>query len=96
LLLPVGQDRHSPSHKIEKSRTAASPKFEFREAGTQISCYNVMPLPVAPPCLPLFIKDLLKEGWEFCFCLLGLYFGLLGFGTFCLAFGFLLWGAFWL
>jgi hypothetical protein len=29
--------------------------------GTGFSLYNVTPLPAAPPCLPLDIKDSLKE-----------------------------------
>jgi hypothetical protein len=37
LLLPVGRDRHSTGLKTEKSRTAASPKFAFRETGRQFS-----------------------------------------------------------
>jgi hypothetical protein len=47
-----------------KCNTAAFPKvFTFRERAG-FSCYNVMPFPknCAPaPCLPLYIKDLLKE-----------------------------------
>jgi hypothetical protein len=47
-----------------KCSTAAFPKvFTFRERAG-FSCYNVMPLPgsaAPPPCLPLDIKDSLKE-----------------------------------
>jgi hypothetical protein len=46
LLLPVAQDRHSPSHETEKSRTAAPPKLAFREAGMQVSSVTMScPLP---------------------------------------------------
>jgi hypothetical protein len=32
-----------------------------RSRNTGFSCYNVTPLPHAPPCLPLDIKDSMKE-----------------------------------
>jgi hypothetical protein len=71
-----------------------------------------MPLPKASvlPCLPLFIKGPLKEGWDFfAFTFCGFTFGLLdflldfwlcAFGGFCFCFfGALLWafgvGSFW-
>jgi hypothetical protein len=106
LLSSVGQDRHSPCHETEKSRTAASPKLAFREAGTQVSPVKMSRPSLrasAPPCLPLFIKGRLKEGvLIFAFCLLPLVFGLeglLGLGVLGLwldsfALGFLVWEAF--
>jgi hypothetical protein len=46
-------------------QTAASPKlFTFREAGMQVSPVTMSrpsPRTAAPPCLPLDIKDSLKE-----------------------------------
>jgi hypothetical protein len=96
LLLPIGQDRHSPGHETEISRTAASPKFAFREAGTQVSPVTMSHPSLrtsAPPCLPLFIKELLKEDrgffWGFGFWLLLWDMELLPF-----ALDFLLWEAF--
>jgi uncharacterized RDD family membrane protein YckC len=58
----------------------------FREAGNAgFSCYNVTESrATAQPCLPLFIKEPLKEGLRF--LAFGFYFGLW--------LGFLLW-AFW-
>jgi hypothetical protein len=54
------QDWHSPG-----SRPAVSPKlFAFREAGTQVfpvTMSRPSPRASAPPCLPLYIKDPLKE-----------------------------------
>jgi hypothetical protein len=48
----------------EKCSTVAFPKiFMFRERA-DFSCYNVTPslrTVAPPPCLPLYIKDLLKE-----------------------------------
>jgi uncharacterized membrane protein len=73
LLLPVGQDRHSPGCETEKSRTAVSPKLAFRKAGMQVfpvamSC--LFRRASAPPCLLMFIKGPLKEDWRlFAFCL---------------------------
>jgi hypothetical protein len=64
----------APSHKTGKGRTAASPKFGFREAGMQVSPVKrsrPSPRATTPPCLLLFIKGPLKEGWGFCSWLLG-------------------------
>jgi hypothetical protein len=71
--------------KQKKSRTAASPKLVFRETETQVTCYNVTPLPKslcstlfaavykAPPCLLVFAavyKRAAVGGLEaFAFCL---------------------------
>jgi hypothetical protein len=60
-----------------------------REAGTQVSAVIMSypsPKTAAPPCLPLGIRDPLKEGlrlWAFAFCFWGL-----------LLWGFLVWEAF--
>jgi hypothetical protein len=73
LLLPVAGARYSPGHETEKSRTAASPKFAFREAGTQVSPVTMShpsPRTSAPPCLPLFIKETRFFGlWLWAFAL---------------------------
>jgi hypothetical protein len=54
-----------PGHRKGKCRKAASPKlFMFREAGMQVSPVTMScpsPRTAAPPCLPLDIKDSLKE-----------------------------------
>jgi hypothetical protein len=54
-----------PGHRRGKCRTAASPKlFTFREAGMQVSPVTMSHPSLrttAPPCLPLDIKDSLKE-----------------------------------
>jgi hypothetical protein len=89
LLLPVGQDRHSPEHETEKSRAGASLKFAFRETGAQVSPVTMSHPSLkatAPPCLPLFIKVPLKEGWG----ILG------GFLPLTFTLGFCLWLWFWL
>jgi hypothetical protein len=42
--------------------------FRERSRNAGFSCYNVTPLPrtvAPPPCLPLDIKDSLKEDWGF-------------------------------
>jgi hypothetical protein len=82
--LSVGWNWHSPGQRRGgKCRMAASPKlFTFREAGTQVPPVT-MSRPsrrtAAPPCLPLGIKDSLKEDtlglllWGFCFGLLGFW-----------------------
>jgi hypothetical protein len=52
--------------EVNAEQLPPSPKlFTFREAGTGFSGYNVTPLPAAPPCLPLDIKDSLKEDMRF-------------------------------
>jgi hypothetical protein len=63
----------------------------FREAEIQVSPVTIShPSPRAnpPPCLPLFIKEALKEDMSFLEA-----FGL-GFGFWPFAFGFLVWEAF--
>jgi hypothetical protein len=60
----IGTD--SPSRKRGKCRTAAFPKLvTFREAGMQVPLVTMShPSPRtigSPPCLPLGIKDSLKE-----------------------------------
>jgi hypothetical protein len=53
------------SEKAKFSRAAFPKLFMFREVGTQVSLVTVSwlsPRTVAPPpCLPLYIKDSLKE-----------------------------------
>jgi hypothetical protein len=54
------------SEKASCSSTAFPKLFTFRERSRNagFSCYNVIPLPencAQPPCLPLGIKDSLKE-----------------------------------
>jgi hypothetical protein len=70
----------------------------FREAGKQVSPVTMSrpsPRASAPPCLPLFIKGLLKEGWGLVL-FLPLAFALEGFGALALDFalGFLVWETF--
>jgi hypothetical protein len=81
--------RNRPSHRRGKCRTAASAKlFMFREAGTQVSLVTMsLPSPrtTAPPCLPLAIKDSLKEDAGL-FALDFLSFELWAFGFWFLAF----------
>jgi hypothetical protein len=75
-----------------------SPMLAFREAGLQISPFTMSHPSLrasAPPCLLLFLKALLKEGWGLlAFCLWLLVWR--AFGGFGLGFGLihLLW-AFW-
>jgi hypothetical protein len=68
--------------------------FTFREAGTQVSLVTMShpsPRATAPPHLPLFIKDPLKE--EEGFYLLSWVFAF-GFWPLALTLGFLVWEAF--